>query len=248
MRRNAFALIAAVGCLISITCGSAQAQCPAVPNLLTNGQPADAIQVMANFNALITCLNTGQFVDAPSPMRQFTGPGGGTITMQNPSATANYNFNLPATAGSVGGLLTSGGGGSSPNTWTSAGTSGHALPFLDGNNTWSGIQTFGPSVGTVSTQTGTSYTLSASDCGTTIRFTNSSAAVVTTLNSLPVGCAIAIEQAGSGQVAITAGASATQHSSHNFTKTFGQYAILGLFVDTNASGTAANVIITGDGA
>src|SRR6266851_7868746 len=119
MRRNAFALIAAVGCLISITCSSAQAQCPAVPNLLTNGQPADATQVMANFNALITCLNTGQFVDAPSPMRQFTGPGGGTITMQNPSATANYNYNLPATAGSVGGLLTSGGGGSSPSTWTS---------------------------------------------------------------------------------------------------------------------------------
>lgn len=248
MRRNAFALIAVVGCLISITCGNAQAQCSPVPNVLTNGQPTDATQVMGNFSALTTCLNTGQFVDAPSLIRQFTGPGGGIITMQNPSATANYNLNLPATAGSAGGLLTSGGGGSSPTTWTGTGTSGHTLPFLDGNNTWSGTQTFGPSLGTVSTQAGTSYTLSASDCGTTLRFTNSSAATVTTLNSLPVGCAIAIQQAGSGQVAITAGSSATQHSSHSFTKTFGQYAILGLFVDTNAGGTAANIIITGDGA
>jgi hypothetical protein len=214
-----------------------------VPNLLTNGQPADATQVMANFNTLITCLNTGQF-----PTRQFSGPGGGIITMQNPSATANYNFNLPAIAGNAGDLLTSGGGGATPTTWTGTGTSGHALPFLDGNNTWSGTQTFRSAIGTVSTQTGTSYTLAVSDCGTTIKFTSSSAVVVTTLNSLPVGCAIAIEQAGSGQITIAAGSSATQHSSHNFTKTFGQYAILGLFVDTNASGTAANIIITGDGA
>jgi hypothetical protein len=274
-------------------CSNAQAQCAAVPYQLMNGQTADATQVMADFNALLNCLNTGQFVDAPSPMRQFTGPGGGIITMQNPSATANYNYNLPAAAGSSGNLLTSGGGGSNPNTWTAAGTdlllsgatlglspttvtagsytlpsitvdakgrltaastgpstgtSGHALPFLDGNNTWSGTQTFGPAIGTVSTQTGTSYTLAASDCGTTIRFINTSATVVTTLASLPIGCAIAIEQGGIGQITIAAGTNTTQHSAHNYTKTYGQYAILGLFVDTNAGGAAANIVIGGDGA
>ena len=130
----------------------------------------------------------------------------------------------------------------------STGTSGHALPFLDGNNTWSGTQTFGPVIGAVSSQTGTTYTLAATDCGTTILFSNASPVTVTTLNSLPSGCAIAIEQAGAGQVTVAAGAGATQHSAHNYTKTYGQYAILGLFVDTTADGSAADFIITGDGA
>ena len=203
------------------------------------------------------------------------------------------NLNLPATAGTAGQLRTSGGGGSSPDTWTTVGgglqitsgtlavaptgvtagsytmtnltvgtdgritaasdgpgtgTSGHTLPFLDGSNQWSGTQTFGPVVGAVSTQTGTTYTLAATDCGTTILFTNASAVSVTTLATLPAGCAIAIDQAGAGQVTIAAGTGATQHSAHNYTKTYGEYAILGLFVDTNSGGSAADVIITGDGA
>lgn len=272
---------------------AAQAQCPAVPNQLVNGQPSDATQVMADFDALVTCLNSGQFVLSPLPNLQFTGPGGGIITMQNPTATGNYNLNLPATAGNSGDLRTSGGGGSNPDTWTtpgsdfqlsgnvlnlsptsvaagsytltnlsvdakgrvtaaangpSTGTSGHVLPYLDGANTWSGTQTFGPVIGAVSTQNGASYTLTPTDCGTTILFTNSSSINLTTLNSLPAGCSIAIEQAGGGQVTITAGTGATQHSAHGYTKTYGQYAILGLFVDTNAGGAAADFIITGDGA
>lgn len=294
MKRAGLAFsIGAVVCLLLGRPGNARAQCPALPYTLTNGQIADATQVMANFNALLTCLNTGQFVEAPGPNEQFTGPGGGTITMQNPSATANYNLNLPATAGNAGDLRTSGGGGSNPETWTSVGsdlqlsgnalnlapttvtagsyslsniivdakgritaasngpstgTSGHVLPYLDGNNTWSGTQTFGPVLGTVSTQSGTTYTLAATDCGTTLLFTNASPVTVTTLGTVAAGCAVAIEQEGAGQVTISDGAGATHHSAHNYSKTYGQYAILGLFVDTNAGGSAADYIITGDGA
>lgn len=45
--------------------------------------------------------------------------GGYAVTIQNPSNTGGaYNFNLPATAGTSGYLLTSAGGSSSPMTWT----------------------------------------------------------------------------------------------------------------------------------
>jgi len=48
---------------------------------------------------------------------------GKIATIQNLSATsADYNFNLPATAGTTGQVLTSAGGGSSSMTWSSAGT------------------------------------------------------------------------------------------------------------------------------
>lgn len=42
--------------LISIGAASAQS-CGAVPNTLTNGTNADATQVMANFNAVVNCVN-----------------------------------------------------------------------------------------------------------------------------------------------------------------------------------------------
>lgn len=237
------ALVAFLICVVVGGASVAKADC-VIPNTLTNGQPADATQVMANFDAVANCAEN----PGPRPSVELSGSGGGTVTLQNPSATTDYNFNMPATAGTAGDLLTSGGGGSNPNTWTPTGSTGHVLPFLDGNNTWSGTQTFGPVLGSVSTQAGTSYTIAATDCGTTILFTNDSSVTLTTLNSLPVGCSIAVEQGGAGQVTIAAGSSATQHSAHGFTKTYGQYAILGLFVDSNVGGSAANVIVTGDGA
>jgi hypothetical protein len=81
MRWNiASALFAAVTCLVIGDTGAASAQCT-VPNQITNGQVADASQIMANFNAVLNCLAS----PAPSSNIQFSGPGGGIITMQNPS-------------------------------------------------------------------------------------------------------------------------------------------------------------------
>lgn len=235
---HVFALIMTSALLILIGSPGAKAQCPAVPYQLSNGQATDATQVMANFDALLSCLNTGQFVPSVGSDLQVTG----NVLDLAPTAVTPGTYTMSTVTVDAKGRLTSAASG------PSTGTLGHVLPFLDGSNTWSGTQTFGPVIGAVSTQSGTSYTLAASDCGTTIFFTNTSPISVTTLNSLPVGCAIAIEQHGGGQVTITAGSGATQHSAHGFTKTYGQYAILGLFVDTNAGGSAADIIITGDGA
>jgi hypothetical protein len=52
--RTVLAVVLAVG----LGAGAAQAQCT-LPYTLTNGQPPDATQVMANFSALISCFNVG---------------------------------------------------------------------------------------------------------------------------------------------------------------------------------------------
>lgn len=179
----------------------------------------------------------------------FLGAGGGTsITLaQNQWACPTSNgTDYDTFVGAAGAVTVS----NSDGTLTISPTSGAVVASiaLGHANTWSGAQTFGEVIGTVSTQSGTTYTLAATDCGTTVLFTNGSAITVTTLNSLPVGCSIAIEQGGAGQITIANGSGATSHSAHSYTKTFGQYAILGLFVDTNSGGSAADIIITGDGA
>lgn len=126
------------------------------------------------------------------------------------------------------------------------GTSGATLPFLNGTNTWSGTQTFGSVFGTVTTQSGTTYTLVSTDCGTEIAFTNAAAVTVTIPAALTTGCNIAILQTTSaGQVTVTGTAvsAATLHSGHSYTKTFGQWAVIGINIYT--TGVA---ILTGDGA
>lgn len=113
-------------------------------------------------------------------------------------------------------------------------------------NTWSGTQTFGPVMGTVSTQAATSYTLAATDCGTTIRFTNASAITLTLPDSIAAGCSVALLQVGAGQVTPTVSGGASLNSRPGYTKTAGQWALVGLTIDSNA-GSAAHYVLTGDG-
>ena len=113
--------------------------------------------------------------------------------------------------------------------------------------TFTGTVTMPTVLGAVTTQSGTTYTLAAADCGTLVRTTSASAVTITAPNSLGVGCTIAIEQAGAGQVTVSAGTGATLHSAHSYTKTSAQWAIIGLTVETNSGGTAAVYILTGDG-
>lgn len=61
IRRSLLSIAAVLG----LGAGTAHAAC-ALPYNLTNGQPADASQVMANFNALATCID-----NAASAVREF---------------------------------------------------------------------------------------------------------------------------------------------------------------------------------
>jgi hypothetical protein len=75
------------------------------------------------------------------------GASGATVTLQNPSASSAYNWNYPATAGSSGQVLASGGGGNAPMTWSSA-------LVLTGGPSWAkfygtGAEGAGPSSGSI---------------------------------------------------------------------------------------------------
>src|ERR1019366_467048 len=65
-----------------------------------------------------TAMNVG-VAGASTGLLGVSGVTSGTITIQPQSAAGTYNFNLPTTAGTSGQLLTSGGGGSAADTWSS---------------------------------------------------------------------------------------------------------------------------------
>jgi hypothetical protein len=66
------------------------------------------------------------------------GVGGAFAVIKNPSTTVTYNFNLPATAGSAGNVLASGGGAAAPMTWITGVTTvctvtaGNSYTFTNG--------------------------------------------------------------------------------------------------------------------
>lgn len=128
------------------------------------------------------------------------------------------------------------------------GTSGGTLPFLNGTNTWSGTQTFGEVLGSITTQLGTTYTFAATDCGTEVTFSNAGAVTATIPQTLPAGCNIAVAQLGAGKVSVNGSAvtPATLHSAHSYTGTAAQYSIIG--INIYSAGTPALAILTGDGA
>lgn len=107
-----------------------------------------------------------------------------------------------------------------------------------------GPGTFGPLVGINTTQSGTTYTFAATDCGTLVRGSNASAQTFTIPQGLPIGCNIAVEQALAGKVSVNGSAvtPATLHSAHSYTGTSAQWAIIGITIESS------NVaILTGDG-
>jgi hypothetical protein len=103
-----------VGYLFSFAlAGSASAQsCGALPNTLTNGQPADASQVMANFNALLGCIQ-GRTFAAPTPAVFDSGT---SATYTTPAGTLYLRVTITAGGGGGAGGGTSAGNGGTGGT------------------------------------------------------------------------------------------------------------------------------------
>lgn len=95
-------------------------------------------------------------------------------------------------------------------------------------------------------QTGTTYTLQASDSGKVVECTNGSAITVTLPNSLAVGFCCTIVQGGAGQITLSAASGANLRNRQSHTKTAGQWAGATLYVRTNSGGSAAEYVLNGD--
>jgi hypothetical protein len=106
--------------------------------------------------------------------------------------------------------------------------------------------------GTSSTQSGTTYSFAATDCGTEVIFTNNSAVTATIPASIAPAagttCNIAVLQDGTAKVSVNGAAvtAATLVSAHSYTGTGGAAgSIISLNVTT--IGSTATAILTGDG-
>lgn len=129
------------------------------------------------------------------------------------------------------------------------GTSGATIPLNNGNNTHSGVETFGTVVGGGRIVSGTTDGPTAADCGTTIHFTSGSGITVTMPNNITtLQCTITFIQEGAGQITFAAGSGATIHNRSSFTKTAGQWGVVDMILNTNAGGTSAVYTLAGDGA
>jgi hypothetical protein len=103
-----------------------------------------------------------------------------------------------------------------------------------------------PQDGTVNVQSGTTYTLQASDNGKIVEFTNAGAVTLTVPNSLAAGFNCGLCQCGAGQVTINAGAGATRRQASSLTKTRAQWSEVALRVRANSGGSAAEFVLSGD--
>lgn len=126
-----FMKIVTAAFVLSFSVGVAAAQtCPTLPNALTNGQAADASQVMANLNSIRDCVNSVA-VPASMTVQVFTASGTYTRTNANVRSVLVYAKGGGASgAGSTAAALRGGGGGEGAESWkllTGAAATGQAV-------------------------------------------------------------------------------------------------------------------------
>jgi hypothetical protein len=103
-----------------------------------------------------------------------------------------------------------------------------------------------PQGAVINLQTGTSYTIQASDNGKVVELSNAAAIALTVPNTLPQEFNCLITQAGAGQVTIAAQGGGTQRQRAGDDKTAGQWAVVSLYVRANSGGSAAEYVLAGD--
>ena len=99
--------------------------------------------------------------------------------------------------------------------------------------------------GHLNQQTGTTYTLQASDAGKIVELTNAASIALTAPNSLPAGFACTVVQGGAGQVTVASSGSGSVVNRQSQFKTAGVNAMCALYVRSN-SGTNAVWVFGGD--
>lgn len=113
---------------------------------------------------------------------------------------------------------------------------GDVLSAADYNATNEGINDL--AIATFNAQTGTTYTLVATDAAKLVTLTNAAAITLTvppnSSVAFPIGSQVLLYQGGAGQVTITAGAGVTIRSQGSKLKITGQYGLAGIVkVDTD---------------
>jgi len=95
-------------------------------------------------------------------------------------------------------------------------------------------------------QTGTTYTLQASDDGGVVDIANAAAITVTLPQGLSVGFSCMVVQSGAGQITFVGSGGAILRQRSSQTKTAGQWAGVTLEIRANVGGTAAEYVLIGD--
>lgn len=96
----------------------------------------------------------------------------------------------------------------------------------------------------LNSQTGTTYTLDASDNGKVVELNNAAAITVTVPNSLAVGFNCILSQTGAGLVTVVAGSGATVNAFGGL-KSPGQWGEMSLRVRANSGGSSALAVLGG---
>lgn len=131
-------------------------------------------------------------------------------------------------------------GSSTPLIPVAGGNSGAAATFARSDHAHP------PQQATLNLQTGTTYTLAATDDGKVVSLSNAASITLTLPNSLPAGFSCLVEQYAAGVVAFSAAAGGTLRQRQSFAHTAGQYAVASLYVRANSGGAAAEWVLAGD--